>query len=120
MTAAIVILAVLLATAAGTVLVLSLRLSGLRSQAEEADERRLDAEEKLTELTADFDGYRSRTEDQLEALRGDISELEDDLENCESPGARRARLERLLSKAASPENRDGADAELPEDGRTEP
>jgi predicted secreted protein len=108
MTAAIVILAVLLASAAGTVLVLSLRQSGLRSEAEEADERRTDAEKKLTKTAENFTDYKRRTEDQLAALRGDIEELEDDLEKCTAPGARRARLERLLSKAANPKDRDGA------------
>lgn len=102
MTIAVITIAVLFATAGATAIALALRISGLRSQSEEADERRADAEEKLKETAKDFADYKRRTEDQLDALRGDIEDLEDDLETCNTPGARRARLERLLSKTRSP------------------
>jgi len=83
---------------------MAFRLAGLKADAVDADAKRHTTEKQFQETAREFAVYRSRTKLQLAALRQDIEELESDLEKCTLPGSRRARLERLLSKAADREN----------------
>jgi len=99
MTAAVVTLAILLAGAAGTAVALALRMSGIRTDAQDADHKREAAEKASQEAADALEDARTRHASQLEEIRREIGELEHDLEGCECSGMRRARLERLLSKA---------------------
>lgn len=108
MTVAIIVLAVSLAGAGATAIAIALRMSGVKDERKdaqvaqhEAELARQRAEHQLHETAREFNEYRQRTLAQLEALRADIQELEDDLSKCTTPGATRARLERLLSKASA-------------------
>ena len=106
MSAGAIIVVVIMAGLTGTVVVLALRQSGLKAAFVKEAFKRTAAENTRDDLAVELITFRKRTSDQLAALRGDISELEDDLENCNTPGAVRTRLERLLSKAT---DRSGAD-----------
>ncbi len=105
MTAALGITIAVLALA---ILALALRQSGLKTDALDADQKRHAVEKQLQETAREFATYKDRTRQQLGAIRADITELEQDLDQCTTPGARRSRLERLLSKASDRE--DGGDA----------
>jgi len=72
-----------------------------REDAHEADCARHNAEKQLQETSREFIAYKKRTRKQISDLKADIESLEDDLGDCASPGARRARLERLLSKTTA-------------------
>lgn len=96
-----------MAALALVIVVLGLRLSGAKSDASKADQARLVAISQLEGLAREYGSHQKRTEARMEALRKDIKELENDLETCTTPGARRERLRRLLSKAATGE--DGGD-----------
>ena len=76
-----------------------LRLSGLRPERDEAVASRNTAEITASAIAKEFGGYRKASEAQRRALYEDIERLEDDLQTCDSPGARRDRLRSLLSKA---------------------
>jgi TolA-binding protein len=86
------------------ILAMAVRLSGLKADAVDADHKRLAAEKQLRETAQQLASHQERTKQQLADLRMDIAELEHDLEQCTTPGSRRARLERLLSKAADGAN----------------
>jgi type II secretory pathway pseudopilin PulG len=79
--------------------VLAVRNGGLRAERSKAEERASRLEAQLQTTMREFTDYRTRMRAQLDSLHADIETLESDLANCSSPGSRRARLERLLSKA---------------------
>lgn len=56
--------------------------------------------EQLKATAGELADVRQRYEARLTELREDIKRLEEDLDACSTPGARAARLERLLSIAA--------------------
>ncbi len=58
------------------------------------------ANRQLSETAHEFATYKERTDKQLEALRHDISEMQNDLEACSNPDVLRDRLNRLYQKAA--------------------
>lgn len=91
-------LAVIIGVQAVALLVFSLRQSTLKDEATEAEHRRISADKQLAETSRELVEYKVRGRAQLRALREDIEKLEADLEICTTPGARRTRLERLLSK----------------------
>lgn len=101
MTATLVTLAILMAGAAGTAVVLALRMSGLKADAKDADTKRANAERELETAARELETARDRHAAQLSSIRLDLEGLEHDLESCECRGTRRDRLERLLSKAAN-------------------
>lgn len=102
------LLAIGMAGLALTVVGLALRMSGLKTDSLDADHKRHGAEKQLQETAREFAKFKKNTGAQLSALQDDILELEHDLEKCTEPGARRSRIERLLSKASHREN--GGDA----------
>jgi len=101
MTAAVVILAILLTGASGTAVALALRISGIKADAKDADTKRADAERELEAAARELATSRERHAEQLKAIREDVEGLERELENCECSGSRRDRLERLLSETAN-------------------
>jgi len=94
----VIFLGVSLAVLSLVVVGLALRMSGVKADAMDADEKRRNAEKQLQETAREFATYRRNTKAQLAALHDDIADLELDLEKCTTPGARRSRIERLLSK----------------------
>lgn len=93
------VLAILVAVLAVALVVLGLRLAGAKSEGDQAVAARHRAEVTASTIAKEFGLYRKRQTEQMSALRADIEELENDLENCDGPGDRRERLRRLLSKA---------------------
>jgi hypothetical protein len=83
-----------------TSVVLAIRNGGLRVEITKADKARHDVEKQFSETAKEFVEYKRRTEDRFKALKHEIEELENELENAAIPGARRDRLNRLLSEEA--------------------
>jgi len=55
-------------------------------------------EQQLQQTSREFQDAKNRHADQLREVRQDVANLETDLAKCIAPGARRARLNRLLEK----------------------
>jgi hypothetical protein len=107
MTAAVFVLALSLAGAGGTAVVMALRLGSAREEIGAATYQRQMAEQQLQATAREFSIYRDRCQAQLEALRNDIRGLENDLSKINLPGARRARINRLWDLAS--DHQDGDD-----------
>lgn len=86
------------------VAVIALRLSGAKQDAADADKERRHANRQYEEAAKELRHYKARTLHQLEGLREDISELENDLAKCTSPGSTKRRIERLFAKATKRPN----------------
>jgi len=96
MTAALAITVAVMATA---MVVMAIRLAGAQTAEAKALMNRNRAEIMATNVSQEFRDHRTATKARFLALLEDIERLEDDLENCSTPGARRSRLRSLLSKA---------------------
>lgn len=86
---------------AAAAMALALRNGKLAAEIGLAAGRSSNAEKQLSETSKEFLEYKRRTDAQLVAVRGDVEELERDLEKCATPGARRERLNKLLGKLSS-------------------
>lgn len=94
----VIVLVVAMATAMGA---MALRLSGAKKSEDKAIAARVLAEATATRVAKEFGEYRLTAIRQLDAARKDAEDLEDDLENCTTPGSRRERLRGLVSKLAA-------------------
>lgn len=105
----VIVLAVSVVGLAGTVVVLALRVAGLRVEVKEADTLRAKVEQQLQSLSREFQDYKKRAEAKLGALKREIEDLENDLAQCSVPGSVRDRLRRLLSKETDSQGGDRGD-----------
>ncbi len=78
---------------------LALKLSKESDKRKDAQVRAHQLETQFSETSKEFARYKRDAMAQLSELRDDIKQLEADLDGCTAPGARKQRLERLLSKA---------------------
>lgn len=68
----------------------------LRSDIQKADNARDQANSTVKSLAAEYNDYRARKEEQLNALHREIEDLSTQLLSCNDPDARRALLQRML------------------------
>lgn len=93
------VLALTIAAMATTVVVIGLRLSGAKSDRDKARAAQKVAEDTAIEVSEESARYKKHKEAQIRSLLEDIEDLENDLENCSTPGSKRERLRSLVSKA---------------------
>lgn len=99
-TAAILVLSIGLIAASATSVALAVRQAGLREKLSALGFELNSTAKELMETASEFSGFKSRATKQLEALRDEINDLEDNLDACTDPVVLRDHLGRLLSKAA--------------------
>ena len=80
---------------------ITLRMSGVKRDRDKADAARKEQAAELLKLATKHTDYRQRLTLQLKDLENEIDHLETELDNCDTPGARRNTLNRLLQKASS-------------------
>lgn len=86
------------AMAAGMV-AMALRLSGLNDERDKALAAHHMAEANSIRLAEEYTTFQNVAQVQRTVLLEDIERLEDDLQNCSTPGAVRTRLRSLARKA---------------------
>lgn len=100
MTAALAGLGVTIAVLALAILFMGIRMSGLKSDAQDADNQRERAEEQLLTTAHELKSTIERDRAHFAALARTVEELEREIEKIAGPGDRRRMLERLLSTSA--------------------
>ena len=78
----------------------ALRMSRVKKSRDDADRARKEQAAELLKLATKHTDYRQRLTLQLKDLENEIDHLEAELDNCDTPGARRNTLNRLLQKAS--------------------
>jgi len=80
---------------------MALRISGLKSSADEADMTRKAQTKELVKTKDLFLDYKERMIARLKDLENEINDLEREIELCVTPGSRRTILNSLLKKASA-------------------
>lgn len=88
----------LIASTAGIV-AMALRFAGMSSERDRAIFNHNQADIKTQSVASELASFKAETKRARALLLEDIERLENDLQNCDSAGARRERLRRLLSLA---------------------
>ena len=98
------VLALIIAAMAAATVVMGLRLSGALRERDKAVLSAQRAVDTSITVAEEFKLHRERKRAQIRGLMEDIEALGDDLENCTTPGSKRARLRSLVSKAKAASN----------------
>jgi hypothetical protein len=98
-TISIILLSMAVIGFATSTTVLGLQRGTLHTRIAKIAEARNANAAQLHETAAEFAKYQLRTNRQLESLRDDINDLEDNLDACTDPIVLRGRLDSLLQKA---------------------
>ena len=86
---------------AATAVALGVRSGSLRATISRLASDLNSSEKERDETRGEFESYQARTENQLESLRDEITDLQDLLATCSDPLVVHERLDRMLQKASS-------------------
>lgn len=81
--------------------IIALRISAVKSARDSADSARESQASQLRLMAAAHEDFLLRQTLKLKDLENEIDQLEAELDQCDTPGARRNTLNRLLQKASS-------------------
>lgn len=91
--------------------VLSYRFNAVKRDRDLADTARKEQTKETRKVADIYEGYQKRQIAKLKDLEDEITQLEEELFLCDTPGSRRTALNRLLQTAGSA--REDAERELP-------